>query len=373
MKILVVGAGLSGCSMARLLKDAGHDVSILEKESHVGGLCMTRVSENGLKYEPFGAHTFHTRHGAVRDFVLRFDQFNGYVHRKGMILNGRLFPFPITLRAIKELPEAARIFQELKERPEEIDRRNFETACVSIFGPTMYRYFIHNYTSKMWGCDPRHLSAEWAPSRLTMGEDGDDRCFKNQWQGLPCHGFSFLLERMIEGIPIQLNTRTFDPARYALVISSAPIDEIMRFKFGRLQYRSLEFYYKRNESWEKRDYGTINLPQHPTAIRKCNFAVLHKAQTDRTLIQYQQPLDYDDQHAPMYPVSNEKNASLFDRYLSELTRTNICPLGRLGLFKYLDMDKAVLHSFEMLPIALDYLSLPPTERYLRIKNLLRRY
>lgn len=373
MKILVVGTGMSGCTIARLLADGGHNVSIIEKETCVGGLCITRVTDDGHKYEPFGARTFHTKHDAVRDFVLRFDEFNGYVHRKGMILNGRLFAFPITPEGIKGLPEAARIFKELQERPEQLDSTNFETACVSIFGPTLYKYFIYNYTSKMWGCEPRELTAEWAPSRLQLGDNANNQCFLDQWQGLPCKGYSFLLERMIERIPLQLNTRIFDPADYDVVISSAPIDELLEFKFGRLQYRSLAFYYARGDAWERDDYGTINLSQHPEYIRKCNFAVLHMSSRQNAVIQYQKPLWHNGTHPPMYPVNNQKNIQLFDRYLREITRINICPLGRLGLFKYLDMDKAVLHSFDMLPIALAYPHFSPAQRYEKIRDLLSRY
>ncbi len=105
MRILIIGAGLSGCSIARLLKDRHHEISIIEKEPYVGGLCVTKVSPNGLKYEPFGARTFHTNLAQIKEFITRFDEFNGYVHRKGMIINRRLFPFPITKEAINNFKE----------------------------------------------------------------------------------------------------------------------------------------------------------------------------------------------------------------------------------------------------------------------------
>ena len=109
MGILIVGAGLSGCVLARILTDNGHAVSVIEKENCVGGLCVTRVHESGIKYEPYGARTFHTDIERVRDFVSRFDEFNGYAHRKGMIINGECFPFPLTLESIERFPEKNQI------------------------------------------------------------------------------------------------------------------------------------------------------------------------------------------------------------------------------------------------------------------------
>jgi UDP-galactopyranose mutase len=230
MKILIIGAGLSGCTIARLLKDKKHDVSIIEKENHIGGLCITRINEDGLKYEPFGAKTFHTKNPGIKTFITQFDDFNGYIHRKGMIINNKLFPFPLTKNAINNFEERDKIFQELENRPKEIDKTNFETACISIFGRILYSYFIENYTSKMWGINPKNLTVEWAPKRLELREDENDELFRDQWQGLPKRGYSFLLKNMIKDIPVMLNTTTFNPDDYDIIVSSAPIDEIFNFK-----------------------------------------------------------------------------------------------------------------------------------------------
>ena len=373
MKILIIGTGLSGATLARLLVEEGSNVSLIEKEGYAGGLCITRVNEDGLKYEPFGARTFHTSDAKTRQFVTRFDDFNGYTHRKGMIINGKLFPFPITMEAINGFEDKEQILKELEQRPKTIDKTNFETAAISIFGKTLYGYFIENYTRKMWGCDPRNLTADWAPKRLEVSEDNHDELFHNQWQGLPKNGYSFLLEKMIEGIPVRFNTRNFDSKLYDVVVSSAPIDQIMDFKYGKLQYRSLKFEYKRDESWERNDYGTINLPQHPKYIRKCNFNVLHKVESSHNWIQYQEPIAADNENVPMYPVNTKENEDIFDKYLRKICETNICPIGRLGLFKYLDMDKAVMHAFEMAPLVVKYQKLTPDERFNRIQEIVKKY
>lgn len=370
MRILVVGAGLTGCSIARLLHDKGFSVKIIEKEDRVGGLCTTEVHECGLKYEPYGARTFHTNIERVKKFIRKYDEFNGYIHRKGMILNDQFFPFPMTIKMISKLPEEKQIFQEIRNTPQCIDTTNFETAAISIFGRTLYNYFIKNYSEKMWGRRPEKLTAEWAPKRLEMRRNGDDRLFKNQWQGLPRRGYSVLLENMIAGIDIELNQSEFDAAHYDLVFATAPIDQIMKYKYGRLEYRSLSFEYHINEKWEDNRCGTINLPQHSDFIRKCNFKILHKQESKRSLIQYQKPVSAGDIYLPMYPVNTIENNMLFDRFLREICTTNIVPAGRLGLFKYIDMDKAVNMAFEISSLVDSYTNLNFEERYLKIKTLI---
>ena len=373
MRILIVGAGLSGGTMGRLLTDAGYSVSMIEKKGFPGGLCITRINQDGLKYEPFGARTFHTDKEHIKEFVTRFDQFNGYTHYKGMVINGILFPFPMTKEALNELPEKNQILAELTDRPKVVDKTNFETAAISIVGKTLYGYFIENYSRKMWGCEPKELTADWAPKRLEFREDGRTECFLNQWQGLPVNGYSYLIERMIEGIPIKYNTANYNEQDYDLVISTAPIDHLFNYKYGRLQYRSMRYKHVRDEHWEKDTYGTINLPQHPKYIRKCNFKVLYKAESTHNWIQYQEPMAADDKYMPMYPVNTKETDHIFDQYLKEICETAICPLGRLGLFKYLDMDKAVLHAFEMFPVVIEYLSLTPEARYQKIKEIIKRF
>jgi len=363
---VIIGAGLSGCAIARLLADRGHAVRLLEQEMEIGGLCRTRISPNGFKYEPFGARTFHTRNPQVRQFVTRFGAFNHYVHRKGIVIGGRLWPFPLTPAALDALPEGAQIRSELARRPGTADMTNFETVCLSVFGPTLYRMFIANYTTRMWGTEPRTLTAEWAPRRLELGTEADNLLFKNQWQGLPEEGYSALLARMINGIPLSLQVAApAESARDAdVIVSTAPLDLMFGCRFGRLPYRSLRFEHRPDEPWPHPHYGTINLPEDPRFVRRCNFKILYqRADQPGNWIQYQEPREADDQHAPMYPVQTPASEEQFACYLDLACRSrNLCPLGRLGLFKYLDMDAAVALAFRMVPLIEAYRDLDPAER-----------
>ena len=142
MNVLVVGAGFTGCTLTYLLNKNGHQVAIKEKLDHIGGLCFTTKSPNGILYEPSGAHTFHTNNDTVIEFIQKFSKFNSYVHNKGIILNRNLRHYPLSIETIKKMPESDQILEELKDRPKNVDRTNYETSLISIFGPTLYKLFI---------------------------------------------------------------------------------------------------------------------------------------------------------------------------------------------------------------------------------------
>lgn len=357
MRVLIVGAGITGCTVARSLGDKGHDIEIFEKRNTIGGLCETIISPNGIYYEPYGARTFHTKFHMVKEFVTKFAEFNSYIHRKGTIVEGTLRPFPISLKTINEMPQREQILRELKNRPRVNDEKNFETCMISLLGPTLYRLFIYKYTKKMWGINPKDLSAEWAPKRLELRDDSSNHLFLGQWQGLPIGGYTTFLEKMVENIPTQfgegissLNLAELS-SRYDVIVYSGQIDEICDFCHGKLPYRSLHFEYRENEPWENDTFGTINLPEDPLYIRKANFKILHQQVTDDSWIQYQQPIDPDKTHVPMYPVNTPQSEARFQLYLRSLIKNHprLIPTGRLGLFKYLDMDKAVKLSLEIVP------------------------
>ena len=179
-----------------------------------------------------------------------------------------------------------------------------------------------------------------------------------------------MFEKMIDGIPIQYEA-PFVKNNHDLVIFSGRIDELFNFCFGELEYRSLKFDYKIEERWENYDYGTINLPQHDKYIRKANFKVLH--QQNSNWIQYQEPIKAGVSDVPMYPVDTSKNEKLFHLYLKKACLGNIIPVGRLGLYKYLDMDEAIGLAMGMVELILEWKNLSPKDRYKMIKEALSNY
>ncbi|MFX1453320.1 MAG: UDP-galactopyranose mutase [Promethearchaeota archaeon] len=373
MKILIIGAGFTGCTLARLLKDMDHQIYIKEKLDHIGGLSYTKKSPNGIIYGPYGAHVFHTSNKDIINFVKRFAKFNSYVHYKGIIINNIIRPFPISLETIKNMPEARKILKELKNRPDKLNRSNFEECMISLIGKTLYNLFVRNYTKKMWGIEPKELTAEWAPKRIEM-RDSNSELFKGQWQGLPIEGYSKFFEEMLTDIEVELNCNGFNKSDYDLVLFSGRIDELLNFKFGALPYRSLKYEYRTDEVWENDKFGSINLPQHSKYIRKSNFKILYQQKISQSWIQYQESIPADDSNLPMYPITTINNHNLFERYLNEVCKSGtIIPVGRLGLYKYLDMDKAVSLSMDMIPLILNWKKMSHKKKYFKIKEIIVNY
>lgn len=370
-KIVIVGSGFTGCVLARLLKDRGHFVVIKEKASHLGGLCFSTKTSDGLIYEPYGGHIFHTKKDSVKDFVTRFADFNSYVHKKGIVIQGKLWPFPISMETIRKLPKSSQILKELDARPKELNKTNFETCMISLFGKTLYRLFIYNYTRKMWNKKPSSLSAEWAPKRIVLREKNTD-LFLGEWQGAPVYGYTKMFEKMTSGIPVEFNREvlSFDfDKEFDLMIFTGRIDAYFKYCFGNLPYRSLEFSYPKNEKWENHSYGTINLPEHPKYVRKTNFGVIHQQKKD--WIQFQKPIGVSRTNVPMYPVITTFSKARFNQYLRLCCKTSVVPAGRLGLFKYLNMDDAVALALEIVDIIELWNVKNHEKRYDMIQNIRR--
>jgi UDP-galactopyranose mutase len=344
----------------------------MEKEDHIGGLCYTKASPNGILYEPYGGHAFHTKDQRVKNFVLRFSDFNNYHHKKGIIINGILRHFPLSKKTILDMADNEQIIRELDERPPKPDFTNFETYAISQFGITLYKLFMYNYSLKMWGVEPRELSTEYISNRIKL-TDTDTYIFEDKFQGLPCMGYTDFLEKMIRGIPLQLSVTNYKNSSSDLILFSGRIDELLNFKFGELEYRSLKFEYSEKDDWENEHYGSINLPQHSKYIRKVNFKVLHQQKSKESWIQYQEPIPFNDENLPLYPLYTQRNIDVFDKYLREACKSDkVIPIGRLGLYKYLEMGQAISLAMNMISIVEKWVDLAPSSRYTEIKKVLYR-
>lgn len=363
MKVAVIGAGLSGCAIARLLKDRGHSVVIFEKQDKLGGLCAT-ATKDGRVYQLFGPHNFHTDSQAVIEFISRFSRFNDYVHYKGTCVEGRILPYPISYETINMLDDKERILTELSGLPKEPDRTNFETYMLSTLGKTLYEKFVKNYTVKFWGISPGDLESGWAARRIEIRQDNRLGYFKNEWQGLPVDGYTRMLQRMTQDIEVHFDREIEDYSdlNYDLIVSSMPIDQLFHFQFGRLEYRGLRFAVNFQETkWENKRYGCINYPDSNTSyIRKTNFSLCYAdAEPSAYIVGY----DYPHKEGRMYPMYNSKNKAILNEYLRHLVKIkNVISIGRLGLFRYYDMDEALAWCLENIGHIENYTALNPETR-----------
>ena len=256
-----------------------------------------------------------------------------------------------------------------------------------MIGPTLYKLTIENYTRGQWGCDPEELLPDWAPKRIEIRDDVDDRLFRDEYQGVPKLGYTFLCNRMIvhDNIAVNLGVK-IDRAvardlmdNFEIVLCSAPIDEII-YDHSELPYRGANFLFDFDLDfkikWEDDKYGTINYNTHGpnNALRKIHFGViydqLHSYGSD-----YYGPiaLQLPSSEGKFYPVLTEQSVAKFGFVLGDCCGKNIIPFGRLGSFKYLNMDEAIHTSMQIVDLAETWNKRSPFERKEKWLDIYRRY
>lgn len=353
---LVVGGGMFGAVFARLVAEHGCLVRVIEKRSHIGGNCYTEQRE-GIHVHCYGPHIFHTSNHAVWNFVNRFAQFNHFRLRTPVNFRGRLYSFPINLMTLHQLwgvttPEEAER-RLAKERVPCESPRNLEEWILAQVGREIYEIFIHGYTSKQWGRDPSELPAaiiRRLPIRLTY----NDRYFDDCYEGIPIGGYTRLFENMLdhENIRVETGVDYFEHQKYLQeraerVVYTGKIDEFFNYRFGRLEYRSLRFEHQTLDG----DYQGSAIVNHTAADVPHTRITEHKhfalMNSPRTVITREYPDAYDETKIPYYPVRDEKNTRLYERYQELARETGIIFGGRLGTYLYYDMHQVIAQAIHM--------------------------
>lgn len=350
MKILIVGAGISGATCARILAEQNHKIDIIDKNSFIGGNCYDQLSSDKSCYiHKFGPHIFHTENKEIWNFVNRYSKFNSYTHCVYTLVKDAIYTFPINLNVISQLYNC-HIYS--KEQADKLihdiyyhNPQNFEQAAINSVGTKIYQYFIKNYTQKQWNCDPKQLPAEIF-NRINIRYNFNNDYFPNQYQGQPINGYTNMITNMLnhKNINIYLNTDfyTFNTSKYDIIIYSG--------SFKGLAYRSIRF--KHYTSTENNTYSVLNTPMDKAITRITNFNILHKvtANTDINIFNYceEYPVN-NNQLNELYPIYNTENLTKYNQEKNKLEAQykNIYFIGRLGLYKYLDMDKAIEQCFKL--------------------------
>lgn len=351
--IAIVGAGFSGAVIANQLAAAGHKVTIFESRPHIAGNCHSeRDAETGVMVHVYGPHIFHTDNERAWEFVNRYAEFKPYVNRVKAITNKQVFTLPINLLTINQFfgktmrpKEAQEFLADLGDKTIE-NPQTFEDQALRFVGRELYEAFFKTYTVKQWGLQPSELPASIL-KRLPVRFNYDDNYFNHKYQGMPAEGYTALVENIlkVDGVTVHLNTR-FDPAQksqYDHVFYSGPIDAWFGHVEGRLPYRTLDFEMFRdtgdyqgnavvNYCDDEQPYTRITEHKHFSPWEQHEGTVLYK--------EYSRQCGEDD--IPYYPIRMARDKEQLERYVKlAQNEPNVTFVGRLGTYRYLDMDVTI--------------------------------
>ncbi len=369
---LVVGAGLYGAVFAERAKAAGKKVLVIEKRNHIAGNVFTDCIE-GIHVHRYGAHIFHTNSDAAWEYINRFAKFNDYINSPIANYKGEMYNLPFNMNTFHQMwgvttPEEAKAKIE-EDRQKSIEEfggddfvpQNLEQQAVSLVGREIYEKLIKGYTEKQWGRPCNELPS-FIIKRLPVRFEYDNNYFNAKYQGIPIGGYTALVERMLEGVEVRLgvdylaNKLTYDELADAIVYTG-PIDAYFGYKLGALQYRSVRF---EEELLDVADYqhnAVINYTDSETPYTRI---IEHKwfefgkdengRDIPKTVISKEYSSEWKVGDEPYYPVNDERNQKLYLEYQKLAAEENgVIFGGRLGEYKYYDMDQVILAALEKLP------------------------
>ena len=356
--ILMVGAGLSGAVAGRMLAETGHRVTVVDARAHIAGNCHTeRCAETGVLVHVYGPHIFHTDDAEVWEYVNRFERFMPYKNRVKATTGGAVYSLPINLHTINQFfgqtlrPDEARAFIEAQADTSITDPQTFEEQALRFVGPALYEAFFKGYTLKQWGCHPRELPASIL-KRLPVRFNYEDDYFAHRFQGMPEQGYTAMVARILDhpGISLHLNTRfSRDQAgRYGHVFYSGPLDGWYDCDIGRLGYRTLDFErFTHQGDWQGcavMNYGEESVPFTRITEHK-HFAPWEKHEGSVLYREYSRACGEED--IPYYPIRMVEEKALLRAYVERAqAESGVTFMGRLGTYRYLDMDVTIREALD---------------------------
>jgi len=358
---LIVGSGLFGSTFAYEMNKIGKKCLIIEKRDHIAGNCYTEKKDN-INIHKYGPHIFHTNDENIWNWVNQFTKFNNYKHTPKVNYKDNIYSFPINLMTLYQLwkvttPEEAKVKLESvlikNDNP-----KNLEEWILSQVGEEIYETFIKGYTKKQWNKDPKELPSSII-KRLPIRTNFDDNYFFDKYQGIPIGGYTQMFEKMLEGIEVETGVDYFSNREYYNSISNkivftGKIDEFFDYKFGELEYRTLEFDNKRIKSNDYQgcsivNYTDFNIPH--TRITEHKHFEFYKSEFTWITVEY--PKDYKRGDVPYYPINDDKNNEIYKKY-KNMSNDNDKVIfgGRLSEYKYYDMHQIIASALKKVKMEL---------------------
>ena len=348
---LVVGSGLFGAIFAREAADRGKSVLVIDKRDHIAGNIYTKEVE-GINVHEYGAHIFHTNNKLVWNYINRFAEFNRYTNSPVANYNGEIYSLPFNMYTFNKMwnvvtPDEAR--EKIASQVEEAgitDPKNLEEQAISLVGTDIYEKLIKGYTEKHWGRDCKDLPS-FIIKRLPVRYTYDNNYFNAIYQGIPIGGYTKMVENMLEGIKVVTNTDYFEAkdelGEFGKVVFTGPIDAYFDYKLGALEYRSVRFETETIDTPNFQGNAVVNYTDRETPwTRIIEHKFFEFGEQPKTVISREYSSEWKLGDEPYYPVNDEKNAALYAQY-KELAdaEPNVIFGGRLGEYKYYDMDKVI--------------------------------
>lgn len=359
---LIVGAGLYGAVCARELTNAGKKVLVIDKRDHIAGNIYTEKTE-GINVHKYGAHIFHTNSKRAWDYVQQFAVFNRFTNSPVANYKGELYSLPFNMYTFNKMwsvvtPQQAKEMIDKQRQEITSEPQNLEQQAISLVGRDIYEKLIKGYTEKQWGRDCKDLPS-FIIKRLPVRFTFDNNYFNALYQGIPIGGYTKMVEAMLEGIDIQLSTNYLDKkedwdVQAEHVIYTGPIDAYFNFSLGNLEYRSVRF---ESEILDVSNYQGNAVVNYTDSDIPWTRIIEHKwfefgkdeegNDLPKTIISKEFSSEWKPGDEPYYPLNDKVNQNLYNEYQKLAAKeTNVYFGGRLGEYKYYDMDQVILSALD---------------------------
>ncbi len=360
-KNLVVGAGFSGAVIARLIADnLNEEVIVIDKKEHIAGNCYDYRDENGIMIHKYGSHIFHTSSEKVWQFLKPFTDFNQYMHKVVAVIDGIETTIPFNFNTLYDVfPSsfAERLEKKLLEKFEYnkkvpiLEFQKQDDDDLKFLANYVYEKVFLHYTTKQWGVAPTDVDGA-VTARVPVYISKDDRYFQDKYQGIPLDGYTKVVKNILDhkNIKVRLNTEYKDiKENYDRIFYTGAIDEFFEYEYGELPYRSVNFKFEEYDKEFYQNNSVVNYPCNYDFTRIHEYKHYLNDKSEKTVIakEYSEFFELG-KNERYYPIPKEENSILYNKYLEKAKELkNIYFLGRLGDYKYYDMDKAILRAIEL--------------------------
>ena len=353
---VIVGGGLFACTFAYFAKKAGKSCLVVEKRETLGGNLYCEDVE-GIHVHKYGAHIFHTSNRKVWDFVNSLVEFNRYTNSPVANYKGEIYNMPFNMNTISKMwgiatPKEAEEIINRQKAAVKGEPKNLEEQAISLVGEDIYKKLIKGYTEKQWGRDCKDLPA-FIIKRLPVRYTYDNNYFNDLYQGIPIGGYNVLIDALFEGCDVELgvdyneNKEKYN-ALGGKVLYTGMLDAYFGYQFGKLEYRSLRFETEVLDEQNHQGVAVVNYTDRETPYTR---VIEHKhfefGTQEKTVITKEYPTDWEEGMEPYYPVNDEKNQELYQKYRTLADEEHLLIGGRLAEYKYYDMDKVIESAFQL--------------------------